>query len=70
MKQTMETENIKLRLITAQEACPKCNSKNIAILHDETERDIHELSSQSECQTCGAEWWEVFKFSHIEIIGE
>jgi len=70
MKKTTGIEGVKTRPITAQEVCPKCNSKYISILYDEIERDIHELSSLSECQICRAEWWEVFKFSHIEIIGE
>jgi formate dehydrogenase maturation protein FdhE len=69
MEKTTKIEGVKPRPVTAREVCPKCNSKDITEFIDE-ERDIHELASLSECQICRAEWWEVFKFSHIEIVGE
>lgn len=46
------------------ESCPKCGSEEITAGH--TNSDSGALSRPASCEGCGAEWLEVFTFSHWE----
>ena len=61
-----ETKELKI----VPNKCPKCGSDDISANSSEMEKSDTELSDLIECQTCHIEWYEVYKFSNIEIIGE
>lgn len=54
--------------------CPKCGYiiDCWEAVDDFTDEDTHEILCAGGCSRCGADyqWWEVYKFSHIERLEE
>lgn len=53
---------------TRYQHCPKCGSENISAAEAHGS-DSHQRHSEFyKCEMCGTEFWEIYKYTHTEII--
>ena len=54
----------------APDNCPKCKSDNITSDNSEMHKGSDAIGDYIICKNCDCEWYEIYNFSHIEIVGE